>query len=80
LTLLLCIDNVHSMPRVEETEFSAERFGNLAWIWCDLRSLWCYGDKHLHEEVTRRNIRRIERADKANLVLWVCGVKAELFM
>ncbi len=68
------------MPRVEETEFSPERFSNLAWIWCDLRSLWCDGDKHLYKEVARRNIRRIERADKANLVLWVCRVKAELFM
>jgi len=80
LTLLLCIDNVHHMPRVEETEFSAERFSNFAWIGCDVWCLWRYGNKHLHEEVARRNIRRIERSDKANLVFWVCSVKAELFM
>ena len=80
LTLLLCIDNVHRMPGVEEAEFCTERFSNLSRIWCDLRSLWRYGNKHLHKEVTRRNIRGVERANKTNVVFWVCGMKAELFM
>jgi hypothetical protein len=68
------------MSRIKEAKFCAERFGNLTWVRGDLWSLWGYGNKYLHKEVARRNICRIERANEANLVLWVCGVKAELFM
>jgi len=80
LALFFGVNNVHRMPRVEEAEFCAECFGNLARVWCDLRGLWRNGNEHLHQEVARWHISGIKRAHKANIVLWVSGVKAELFM
>jgi hypothetical protein len=37
-------------------------------------------NEDLHKKVTRWHVRGIERADKTNVVLWIGGVKAELFM
>jgi hypothetical protein len=68
------------MSRVKEAELSAECFGDLSRIRGDLRGLWRYGNKHLHKEVARRHIGGVKRTNEANLVLWVCGVKAELLM
>ena len=68
------------MSRIEEPKFGAERLGNLTWIWRDLWGLWRYGDKHLHEKVARGYVGGVERTNKANVVLWVGGVKAELLM
>ena len=68
------------MPRVKEAEFCAEGFGNLARVWCDLRSLWRNGYEHLNKEVGGWHIGGVERTDEANLMLGVCCVKAELFM
>ena len=80
MPLLFGVNNVHLMSRIKEPKFCAECFGDLTWIWCDLRSLRRYGDKHLHEKVARGYVGGIERTNKANVVLWVGGMKAELFM
>jgi hypothetical protein len=80
LPLLFGVNNVHLMSWIEEPKFRAECFGDLTWIWCDLRSLRRYGDKHLHEKVARGYVGGVERTNKANVVLWVGGMKAELFM
>jgi hypothetical protein len=68
------------MSRIKEPKFGPECFSNFTWVGCDVWRLWRYGNKNLHKEVARRNIRGIERTNEANLVLRVCGVKAELFM
>jgi len=78
--LLFGVNNVHLMSRIEETEFSTERFGNFTWVRCDLWRLWRNSNKHLHQEVARWHVGGIERADKANVVLWVSGMKTELLM
>jgi hypothetical protein len=80
LPLLFSVNDVHLMSRIKEPKFGPECFGNLTWVWCDLWSLWRNGNEHLHQEVARWDIGGIERAHKANVVLWVGGVKTELFM
>lgn len=71
---------MHLVSRIKEPKLSPKCFGNLARIRCDLRSLWRHGDKYLHQEVARWYVGGIKRADKSNIVLWVGGMKAELFM
>ena len=56
LALLFGVNNVHLMSRIEETEFSTERFGNFTWVRCDLWRLWRNSNKHLHQEVARWHI------------------------
>jgi hypothetical protein len=68
------------MSGIEEPKLSTECLGNLARVWCDQRRLRRYSDKHLHKKVARWHVRGIERAHKTNVVLWIGGVKAELFM
>jgi hypothetical protein len=80
LALLFGVNNVHLMSGIKEPELGTEGFGNLARIWCDLWSLWRNGNEHLHQEVARWHVGGIKRSDKANVVLWVGGMKAELFM
>jgi hypothetical protein len=71
---------MYCVARVEEAELSTECFGDLSRIRGDLRGLRRYGNKYLHKEVARWNVGRVKRTDKANLVLRVRGMKAELFM
>jgi len=78
--MLLCINDVHLMPRIKEAKLSAERLGNLTWIGRDVRCLWCDCNEHLHQEVARRHVSGIKGAHKANVVFWIGSVKAELFM
>ncbi len=78
--MLFGVNNVHLMSRIKETKFGPECFGNLARIGCDLWSLWRNGDEHLHQEVARWHVGGIEGAHKANVVLWIGSVKAELLM
>ena len=80
MTLLFGVNDVHLMSRIKEPQFSTEGLGNLARIWCDLWSLWRNGNEHLHQEVARWHVGGIERAHKANVVLWVSGMKTELLM
>ena len=68
------------MSRIKEPKFCPECFGNLTWVRCDLRCLWRNGDEHLHQEVACWHVGGIEGAHKANVVLWIGSVKAELFM
>ena len=68
------------MSRIKEPKFGPECFGNFTWVRCDLWSLWRNSNKHLHQEVARWHIGGIERAHKANVVLWVSGMKTELLM
>ena len=68
------------MSRIKEPQLSTECLGNLARIWRDLWRLWRNSNKHLHKEVARWHIGGIERAHKANVVLWVSGMKTELLM
>ena len=68
------------MSRIKEAELSTERFGDLTWVGCDLRRLRRHRYEHLHKEVARRNIGSVKRTNEANLMLRVCGVKAELLM
>ena len=48
LALLFGVNNVHLMSRIKEAELRAKRFGDLAWVGCDVWCLWRYGNKHLH--------------------------------
>jgi hypothetical protein len=68
------------MSRIKEPKFGPECFGNFTWVRCDLWRLWRNSNKHLHQEVARWHIGGIERAHKANVVLWVSGMKTELLM
>jgi hypothetical protein len=80
LALLFRIDDVHLMAWIKEAELSAESFGNLARVWCDVWGLWRNGNKYLHKEVAGWYVGGIEGAHKANVVFWISSVKAELFM
>jgi hypothetical protein len=80
LALLFGVNNVHLVPRIKETKFGPECFGNFTWVRRDVWCLWGYSNKHLHQEVARWHIGGIERAHKANVVLWVSGMKTELLM
>ena len=80
LTLLFRIDNVYCMAWVKEAEFGTECFGDLARVGCDLRSLRRHRHEHLHQKVARGNIGGIERTNKANLMLWVGGMKPKLLV
>ena len=80
MPLLFGVNNVHLMSRIKEPKFRAECFGNFTWVRCDLWRLWRNSNKHLHEKVARGYVGGIERTNKANVVLWVGGMKAELFM
>lgn len=80
MTVLCRINDVHLMSRVEEAQFSTERFGNLTRVWRDVWGLWRNGNKYLHKEVARWNIGRIERTNEANFVFGVCGMESELLM
>jgi len=80
LTLLGRINDVHLMSRIKEPQLSTECLGNLARIWFDLWRLRRNGNKHLHKEVAGWHVGGIEGAHKTNVVLWIGGVKAELFM
>ena len=68
------------MAWIKEAELSAEGFGNLTRVWRDVWGLWCNGNEHLHQEVTRWHVSGIERAHKANVVFWIGGMKPKLFM
>jgi hypothetical protein len=68
------------MSWIKEAEFRAKCFSDLAWVGRDLRRLRRHGYEHLHKEVACWNIGGIERTNEANLVLRVCGMKAELLM
>jgi hypothetical protein len=68
------------MAWIKEAKLSAEGFGNLTRVWCDVWRLWCNGNKHLHKEVAGWHVGGIEGAHKANVVFWIGSVKAELFM
>ena len=71
---------MHLVSRVKEAKLCTKGFGNLTWIGRDVRCLWCDCNEHLYQEVARRNIRCIERAHKTNVVFWIGGMEAELFM
>lgn len=68
------------MAWIKEAELSAEGFGNLTRVWCDVWCLWCNGNQYLHKEVAGWHVGGIEGAHKANVVFRIGSVKAELFM
>ena len=68
------------MPGIKEPKLSTECLGNLARIWCDQRRLRRNSNEHLHQKVARWHIGGVEGAHKANVMLWIGSMKAELFM